>query len=189
MTQGVHPVVRYSYPADPGACARSSSHPPPHSRLRWPQAPHRQVWSPWNSENPKEEICSECCPLSEDRAPLPQPWPCCCLWTEGGGSGPKTRSKRSSCPACTSLHGLENRCGHGICGDPCEGRHPLPTAREVRQGGNPGCRPRAEEGAPGCRPRAEEGNPCLAHTAYLDLRELGRESGRGETWQFESGDS
>lgn len=29
MTQDVHPVVRYSHPADPGACARGGSRPHP----------------------------------------------------------------------------------------------------------------------------------------------------------------
>lgn len=91
VTQGVHPVVRYSSPADPGACARGGSHSP--TPL---QAPHRQVWSPWNSKNPKEEICSEYCPLSEDRAPLPHPTPLALLLSldRGRGKWPKKREVR-----------------------------------------------------------------------------------------------
>lgn len=79
VTQGIHPVVRHSRPADAGACARGSG-------PQWLHAPSRQVWSR-NTRTPRERLVLTASPSVKTR--LPSPCPCSCHWTEGGGSGQK----------------------------------------------------------------------------------------------------
>lgn len=88
-----------------------------------------------NSKNPKEEIRSEYCPLSEDG--LPSPGPAAVSGQREGEVAKKREVREVPVQPVPVSSGLQSCRGHGLCGDPSQGRHPLPAAREVWQGGNP----------------------------------------------------